>query len=118
VAANVSAVRGRLEIAAALQAKVVPSDTVFILAREAGGGPMPLAAKRTNVANLPADFILDDADSLMPNRPLSSVKALQVEARVSKSGDAKSQPGDLVGSLGPVKPGAKGLKLVIDRVVP
>lgn len=117
-AANVSAVRGRVEIAAALQAKVAPSDTVFILAREAGGGPMPLAAKRTSVANLPADFFLDDADSLMPNRPLSSVKSLQVEARVSRSGDAKSQPGDLVGSLGPVKPGAKGLKLVIDRVVP
>lgn len=117
-AAKSAAIRGRLDIAAALKAKAAPTDTVFVLAREAGGGPMPLAAKRTSVANLPADFILDDADSLMPNRPLSSVKSLQVEARVSKSGDAKSQPGDLVGSLGPVKPGAKGLKLVIDRVVP
>jgi cytochrome c-type biogenesis protein CcmH len=116
-AAKSAAIRGRLEIAAALKAKAAPTDTVFILAREAGGGPMPLAAKRTSVANLPADFILEDADSLMPNRPLSSVKSLQVEARVSKSGDAKSQPGDLVGSLGQVKPGAKGLKLVIDRVV-
>ena len=116
-AAKASAVRGRVEVAAALQAKVAPSDTVFILAREAGGGPMPLAAKRTSVANLPGDFVLDDADSLMPDRPLSGVKSIQVEARISKSGDAKSQPGDLVGSLGPVKPGTKGLRLVIDKVV-
>jgi cytochrome c-type biogenesis protein CcmH len=117
VAGSPSGLRGRVEIAAAVKARVTPGDTVFIVAREAGGPPMPLAAKRTSVANLPTEFILDDADSLMPDRPLSSAKSIQLEARVSKSGDAKSQPGDLIGSLGPVKPGAKGLKLVIDRVV-
>lgn len=110
-------IRGRVELAAAVKARAAPNDTVFILAREAGGGPMPLAVKRISVADLPMAFTLDDSDALMPNRPLSSVKSIQVEARISKSGDAKSQPGDLIGSLGPVKPGAKGLKLVIDRVV-
>ncbi|MBI4997974.1 MAG: hypothetical protein HZC22_14000 [Rhodocyclales bacterium] len=64
------------------------------------------------------DFALDDGDALMPARPLSSAKSVQIEARVSKSGDAKSMPGDLTGSAGPVKPGAKGLRLVIDKVVP
>lgn len=109
--------RGRVELAAALKAKATPADTVFIVAKEAGGPPMPLAAKRVRVADLPMDFSLDDTDALMPARTLSSAKAIQVEARISKSGDAKSQPGDLIGSAGPVKPGVKGLKLVIDRVV-
>jgi cytochrome c-type biogenesis protein CcmH len=79
---------------------------------------MPLAAKRVRVADLPMDFSLDDTDSLMPNRPLSSAQAIQIEARVSKSGNAMSQPGDLKGSVGPVKLGAKGLRVTIDKVLP
>ncbi|MBI4996147.1 MAG: c-type cytochrome biogenesis protein CcmI [Rhodocyclales bacterium] len=117
-AAAPAAIRGRVELAAAMKAQAAPSDTIFIVAREAGGGPMPLAAKRAQVADLPMDFSLDDNDALMPSRPLSSAKAVQIEARVSKSGDAKSMPGDLTGSVGPVKPGAKGLRLVINKVVP
>jgi cytochrome c-type biogenesis protein CcmH len=116
-AATAPAIRGRVELAAAMKAFATPSDTVFIVAREAGGGPMPLAAKRARVADLPMDFSLDDSDALMPSRPLSSAKAVQIEARVSKSGDAKSMPGDLSGSVGPVKPGAKSLRLVINKVV-
>lgn len=116
-AAASTGVRGRVELAAALKAKAAPSDTIFISAKEAGGPPMPLAAKRVRVADLPMDFSLDDADALMPDRTLSSAKAILVEARVSKSGNAISQPGDLKGSVGPVKPGAKGLRLTIDRVV-
>lgn len=111
------AIRGRVELAAALKAQAAPSDTVFIAAKEAGGPPMPLAAKRVSVADLPMDFSLDDSDALMPSRPLSSAKSILIEARVSKSGDAKSMPGDLKGSVGPVKPGAKGLRLTIDKVV-
>jgi cytochrome c-type biogenesis protein CcmH len=111
------AIRGRIELAAALKSQAAPADTVFIVAREAGGGPMPLAAKRARVADLPMDFSLDDGDALMPTRPLSSAKAVQVEARVSKSGDAKSSPGDLSGSVGPVKLGGKALRLTIDKVV-
>lgn len=115
--AGAAGIRGRVELAAALKAKAAPSDTVFIAAKEAGGPPMPLAAKRVRVSDLPMDFSLDDADSLMPSRPLSSVKSVQIEARVSKSGNAMTQPGDLKGSVGPVKPDTKGLKLVIDKVV-
>jgi cytochrome c-type biogenesis protein CcmH len=117
VANSPSGLRGRVDISSALKARAAPTDTVFLVAKEAGGPPMPLAAKRAQVADLPMDFALDDADSLMPSRPLSGAKAVQVEARVSKSGDAKSQPGDLIGSLGPVKPGTKGLRLTIDKVV-
>jgi len=116
-AAAAPAIRGRVELSAALKAQAAPTDTVFIAAKEAGGPPMPLAAKRVRVADLPMDFSLDDGDALMPSRPLSSAKSILIEARVSKSGDAKAMPGDLKGSVGPIKPGAKGLRLTIDKVV-
>jgi cytochrome c-type biogenesis protein CcmH len=116
-AAAAPAIRGRVELAAALKAQATPTDTVFIVAREAGGPPMPLAAKRVLVSDLPMDFSLGDSDALMPSRPLSSAKSIQIEARISKSGQAKSMPGDLTGSVGPVKLGAKNLRISIDKVV-
>jgi cytochrome c-type biogenesis protein CcmH len=112
-----ASLHGRIELAAALKAQAAPSDTVFVVARAVGGGPMPLAAKRLRVADLPMDFTLDDGDALAPERNISSAKLVQIEARVSKSGDAKSQPGDLSGTTGQVKPGAKGLRITINTVV-
>lgn len=112
-----AAISGRIELAAALKAQASASDTVFIAAKEAGGPPMPLAAKRVLVSDLPMDFSLGDSDSLMPSRLLSSAKAVRIEARISKSGQAMSRPGDLIGSVGPVKPGAKNLRITIDQVV-
>jgi hypothetical protein len=41
-----------------------------------------------------------------------------VKVRVSKSGNAIPQSGDLAGSMGPVKVGAQGLKLEIKDLVP
>jgi len=114
---SAAAIRGHVEIAGSLKALTSPDDIVFILARADGGSPMPLAAKRLKVADLPLDFTLDDSDALSPQNKISGAKAIKVEARVAKGGDAKSRPGDLVGSVGPVKPGAKGLTIKIDNVV-
>lgn len=114
--AAVGAISGKVELAAAVQAQASPSDTVFVLARDASS-PMPLAVRRARVADLPLEFRLDDTDALTPERALSSAKSVSVEARVSKSGNATPQPGDLRGQLGAVKPGAKGLRLRIDTVV-
>jgi cytochrome c-type biogenesis protein CcmH len=41
-----------------------------------------------------------------------------VGARVSKSGNAMPQPGDLQGMSGTVKPGAKGVVLEIAEALP
>lgn len=117
VAATGPGIAGRVELAAALKGRASPDDTVFILAKAAGGPPMPLAAKRLRVADLPMDFTLDDGDAVMPTQKISSANGLIVEARVSKSGDAKSRPGDLVGSISGIKSGARNLNLVIDKIV-
>jgi cytochrome c-type biogenesis protein CcmH len=56
--------------------------------------------------------------SMAPGMKISTAQQMRIEARVSKSGNALPQPGDLVGSSAVVKPGARDVKIVIDRAVP
>ena len=111
-------VTGRVDLAPALKAKAAPDDIVYIFARATQGPRMPLAVVRARVADLPMDFKLDDSMAMSPELKLSSAAELRIEARVSKTGDAIAKPGDLTGEIAPVKAGASGLKLSIDRVVP
>jgi cytochrome c-type biogenesis protein CcmH len=116
-----SAVSGRVSLAPALAARVRPDDTLFIFARAIGGPRVPLAVMRTTAAALPLDFTLNDTMAMSPQFRLSTLAAgatLQVEARISKSGEALPKAGDLIGSAAPVKPGTKGLKIVIEGTVP
>ena len=53
-----------------------------------------------------------------PSVKLSAAEAVRIEARISKSGNAMPQPGDLVGTSAVVKPGARDVKVVIDQVLP
>lgn len=89
-AADVSDYQITIEIAISdeLAAQVAATDTVFVFARAAGGSPMPLAAKRLTVAELPTRIVLTDADSLMPNLKLSSVNNVELKASISSEGDA------------------------------
>lgn len=117
-AATATSVSGRVEISPALRGKAGPDDVVFIFARAVEGTRMPLAAKRVRVADLPLDFMLDDSQAVMPGTTISSVPQVRIEVRVSKSGMAQAGKGDLTGRSAAVKPGAKGLKIVIDQVEP
>ena len=76
----------RVELAPALKDKVRPDDSVFIFARASAGPPMPLAAKRVTVADLPIEVQLSDSDAMMPNMKLSSFPEVQLVARVSRAG--------------------------------
>jgi cytochrome c-type biogenesis protein CcmH len=111
-------VSGTVTLSAALKAKADPSDTVFILARAAQGPKMPLAILRKQVKDLPIQFSLDDSMAMAPQMKLSSFDEVVVVARVSKSGNAMSEPGDLQGMSKVLKPGSGGLKITIDSVVP
>jgi cytochrome c-type biogenesis protein CcmH len=119
-AAGSHAVSGHVALAPALAAQVKPGDTLFVFARAVEGPRMPLAAFRTTVKALPLEFTLDDAQAINPQFNLSSLAPdakVLVEARISASGEALPKPGDLVGDTGPIKPGARGLKITIERVV-
>lgn len=79
-----------------------PQQAVFVYAKAVEGPPMPLAAARLTVADLPAEVTLNDASALMPNMTLSAFDEVTLGARVSMSGDAIAQPGDWIGEVSPV----------------
>ncbi len=103
----------RVELAEALRDKVQPGDAVFVFARAASGPPMPLAAKRLTVADLPAQLSLSDSDAMMPQLKLSAFDQVQLVARISRAGDAKS--GEWIGQGQPVASSTQDVqRLVID----
>jgi cytochrome c-type biogenesis protein CcmH len=118
-AASALNVSGQISLSAALKAKVSPNDAVFVYATPANGDRMPLAIMKTTVSQLPLNFMLDDSTAMTPERKLSMAGEVLVKVRVSKSGNAMPQSGDLTGaSEGPVKVGAKGLKIEIKDQIP
>jgi len=82
-----------------LQPTVNPEDTVFIYAQALSGPKMPLAIIRKQARELPLSVSLTDAESMLPNMKLSSFKQVRLLARISKSGSAMPQPGDLIGVI-------------------
>lgn len=113
----VSTITGKVSISPALAGKAAQTDILFIFARPAQGQKMPIVVLRKQVKDLPLQFTLDDSIALQPQVKLSGFDQVVVTARVSKSGDAVAQPGDLQGSSDAIKPGTNGLSIVIDSVV-
>jgi hypothetical protein len=111
-------VRGEVTLAAALRAKALPGATLFIVAKAPALPGPPVAVIRRSVSAWPVAFTLDDAQSMMPGRTLSSAGKVIVEARISLSGQAMPAPGDLVGTSGEIDPAAHTpLTIEIDHVV-
>jgi cytochrome c-type biogenesis protein CcmH len=110
-------VSGEVKLAAALKGRVSPDDTVFVFARAVDGPRAPLAIVRKQVKDLPITFKLDDSMAMSPAMRLSTAKQVIVGARISKSGNAIPQPGDLQGFSQPVAVGASGLAIEIAEEV-
>lgn len=112
------AISGRVSLAAELKDNVAPNDTVFIFARAAQGARMPLAIVRKQVKDLPTTFALDDSSAMNDQARLSRAGEVIVTARVSRSGNATPASGDLQGESKVVAPGANGVMITIDQVLP
>ncbi|MCG8015640.1 MAG: c-type cytochrome biogenesis protein CcmI [Candidatus Thiodiazotropha sp. 'RUGA'] len=117
-AAN-EAIKVAVSLSPELQAKTNPSDLVFIYAKAVSGPPMPLAAVRKKVSDLPISISLDDSMAMMPQMKLSGFNEVVVGARISMSGSPTAQAGDLEGEIQPVAPGsAETVQVVINSVHP
>jgi cytochrome c-type biogenesis protein CcmH len=112
------AITGKVTMAPSLAGKGSSTDTLFVFAREVNGPPMPVAIVRATKKDLPFTFRLDDSTGMMPSRKLSDVGTVVIVARLSKSGQAMPQSGDLEGMSQPVKPGVDGITVVIDHERP
>jgi cytochrome c-type biogenesis protein CcmH len=118
IAADSAGIHLHVILAAALQSKVAPDETVFVFAEAPGGaGGPPLAARRFHVRDLPLDLSLGDQDAVVPGRSLSSYADLVVTARISVSGAPVAKAGDLEGRAEWKKAGGRPLVIVIDTPV-
>ena len=111
-------VAGVVSLSPNLASKVAPTDTVYIFAKAAQGPPMPLAAFRAQVKDLPIKFNLDDSMAPTPMAHLSDFSQVIVGARISKSGNPMPQSGDLQGMTNVVQVGSSDLDVKINSVVP
>ena len=108
-----------VSLSPALRDRAPAGASVFVFARAASGPPMPLAVKRLTLADLPATVVLTEEMGMLPNMKLSQFPQVVVGARISASGNAKAQSGDLQKLSAPVAVDSKApIALVIDEVVP
>jgi cytochrome c-type biogenesis protein CcmH len=111
-------ISGTVVLSAALKGRADPNDTLFVLARAAQGPKMPLAILRKQVKDLPLSFDLNDSMAMSPEMKMSNFEQVVIVARISKSGNAMPQSGDMQGLSKPLALGSSGIKITIDQPIP
>jgi cytochrome c-type biogenesis protein CcmH len=109
---------GSIRVTPELAGNLLPSDTLYIILRkksEPNGAP--IAVKRVNTPRFPFNFEIGPKDQMIPGGKFEG--PFLVKAKISKSGDAISAPGDLIGYANENghKKGEKDITLVIDREI-
>ena len=113
-----------IKINASLLPLVKADDTLFVAIRDVKGGP-PFAAKRLPISNIKqgeAVISLSDLDAMMPERTLGSARSdkvqLAVIARISHSGNATAESGDLSGNPVVISAEQNQVNVEINQQVP
>lgn len=108
----------KVSLAPKLKDKLAASDVLFVFAKAANGPPMPLAIQRTTADKLPVTVTLTDGMGMMPTMKLSQFPQVIIGARISKSGNAIAQTGDLQVLSAPIPvTRSEPIELTIDQVV-
>ena len=110
-------VSGQIGISSELQSKVKAGDTLMVIARKPGER-MPVAVLKTAVAAFPMNFVLNDALAMSPNALISQLPEVSVEVRISKTGMAMPESGDLISAPQTIKVGTTNARLMINQVRP
>lgn len=110
--------RVSVTVASGLAEGWAPDSTVFVFARSAEGSRMPLAVERHRLVDLPMELVLDADDAMAPSARLRAGLDVVVEARVSASGQARAEAGDLIGRSGPIRVGPENsVQILIDQKI-
>ncbi len=91
----------KVQIDTSLRSTVSDTDYVMIYAQRVSGMKMPLAIVKAQVKDMPTTVTLDDSLSIGPMGKLSDAKEVNVLARISQSGQAIKQSGDIEAKTGP-----------------
>jgi cytochrome c-type biogenesis protein CcmH len=111
-------ISGTVEITSKLARQAKSGTTLFIYAKQPNAPGPPLAVLRVRAGHWPVSFTLNDGNAMVPGRNLSNANTVQIEARISKHGDALPQTGDLVGTVTSVNPrDGHPVKISIDREI-
>jgi len=115
----ISHIKVKVSLMPELLAEVAPGDSLFIFAQAPAGSAMPIAVVRKQVKDLPLEITLDNSMAIMPTRKLSDFKSVKIGARISKTGNATPQSGDLETEKIQVDVGqSEQVLLSIDRKLP
>lgn len=113
-------VRVSVSLDPALADQVDGDDKLFVLARDVEGERPPLAVVQGLVSELPMTVVLDDRAAMTADAQISQAREVRLMVRVSPSGQATPQAGDLWGDVdrvevGPLD-GQAATRVIIDRV--
>ena len=108
-------VSGVIDITPPLKSKIQATDMVLVIARKPGER-MPVAVLKTRAESFPMDFVLNDSLAMSPNALISQLSEVSVEVRISKTGMAMPEPGDLISAAQTVQVGAKNIHLLVNQV--
>lgn len=111
-------ITGTVDLDPALRSKFTQGMTLYIYAKVPNAAGPPLAVSRIAAGSWPAHFVLDDSQSMLPDRRLSDFQQVVIEARLSKSGQAIASAGDLQGRSAEISTRTtKPVSLKIDQVI-
>lgn len=113
-AASAAPLQVTVRVAPALAGSLPPGATLFVFARAIDGPRAPLAVVRQPAGAGPVRVQLDDSTAMSPELRLSSQRRVVVTARISASGNATPQAGDLEGQTDAVD-SSGSVELLIDK---
>lgn len=87
----------KIDVTPMLKKQIGTNDVLFVYALEAGGSKIPLAVVRQKISSWPALIMLDGNQNMLPGRSLDNAEKIIIRARISKTGNAISSKGDLIG---------------------
>ncbi len=106
-------IRGEVRVSPEVQGQIAAGATLFVYAVAEEGSRRPVAIWRGTPTSWPVPFALSDSMGMGAPLVLSSLAQVRLVARISKTGSAQKQAGDLQVELPGVKTGVQGVVLQI-----
>lgn len=107
-------IQGEVRVSSQVQSQIAAGATLFVYAMAEEGSRRPVAIWRGTPTSWPVRFALSDSMGMGAPPVLSSLAQVRLVARVSKTGSAQKQEGDLQVELPGVKTGVQGVVLQIN----